>query len=110
MFPGLPVRALPFPALPLVDVAAWFVQNPDLGELLDRRSDGPEREMFVSEHVDAFDRAESGYGKGKKPDDYIRAFSEFIKAQGNQIPALVTVLTRPRELTRAQLQIGRAHV
>jgi type I restriction enzyme R subunit len=103
---GMPVQAFvqQLKAMPLPEVAAWFVQNPELGELLDRRSDGPEREMFISEHADAFDRAERGYGKGKKPDDYIRAFSEFIKAQGNQIPALITVLTRPRELTRAQLR------
>lgn len=103
---GMPVQAFvqKLKAMPVADVAAWFIQNPDLGELLDRRSDGPEREMFVSEHADAFDRAERGYGKGKKPDDYIRAFSEFIKTQGNQIPALVTVLTRPRELTRTQLR------
>jgi type I restriction enzyme, R subunit len=91
-------------ALPLADVAAWFVQNPALGELLDRRNDGPEREMFVSDHTDTFDRAEHGYGKARKPDDYLRAFSDFIQTQGNQIPALVTVLTRPRELTRAQLR------
>jgi type I restriction enzyme R subunit len=103
---GMPVQAFvqKLKALPLADVAAWFIQNPDLGEMLDRRSDSPEREMFVSDHADAFDRAERGYGKGKRPDDYIRAFSEFIKTQGNQIPALVTVLTRPRELTRAQLR------
>jgi len=103
---GMPVPAFiqKMKTMPLADVAAWFVQNPELGELLDRRSDGPEREMFVSEHADVFDRAERGYGKAKKPDDYIRAFSEFIKAQGNQIPALVTVLTRPRALTRAQLR------
>ncbi len=103
---GMPVQAFiqQLKDMPLADVAAWFVQNPELGELLDRRSDGPEREMFVSEHADAFDRAERGYGKAKKPDDYIRAFSEFIKTQSNQIPALVTVLTRPRELTRAQLR------
>lgn len=103
---GMPMQAFirKLKAMRLDEVAAWFVQNPELGELLDRRSDGPEREMFVSEHADAFDRAERGYGKGKKPDDYIRAFSEFIKTQGNQIPALVTVLTRPRELTRAQLR------
>jgi type I restriction enzyme R subunit len=102
----MPVQAFAqkLKAMPLADVAAWFMQNPDLGELLDRRNDGPEREMFVSEHADAFDRAERGYGKAKKPDDYLRAFSEFIQTQGNQIPALVTVLTRPRELTRAQLR------
>ena len=36
----------------------------------------------------------------------IGAFSEFIKAQGNQIPALVTVLTRPRELILALDRAG----
>lgn len=103
---GMPVQAFvqKLKAMPLAEVAAWFVQNPDLGELLDRRSDGPEREMYVSDHADNFERAERGYGKAQKPDDYLRAFSDFIKTQGNQIPALVTVLTRPRELTRAQLR------
>jgi type I restriction enzyme R subunit len=103
---GMPVQAFvqKLKAMPLAEVAAWFVQNPELGELLDRRGDGPEREMYVSEHADQFERAERGYGKAQKPDDYLRAFSDFIKTQGNQIPALVTVLTRPRELTRAQLR------
>lgn len=103
---GMPVQAFvqKLKAMSLAEVAAWFVQNPELGELLDRRNDGPEREMYVSEHADSFERAERGYGKAQKPDDYLRAFSEFIKTQGNQIPALVTVLTRPRELTRAQLR------
>lgn len=103
---GMPVQAFAqkIKVMPLAYMAAWFIKNPDLGEVLDRRSGGSERELLVSEHADAFDRAERGYGKGKRPDDYIRAFSEFIKSQGNQIPALVTVLTRPRELTRAQLR------
>lgn len=103
---GMPVQAFiqKLKAMPLADVAAWFMQNPALGELLDRRSDGSERQMYVSEHADGFERAERGYGKAQKPDDYLRAFSDFIKTQGNQIPALVTVLTRPRELTRAQLR------
>lgn len=103
---GMPLQAFvqTLKAMPLAEVAAWFVQSPELGELLDRRGDGPEREMYVSEHADNFERAERGYGKAQKPDDYLRAFSEFIKTGGNQIPALVTVLTRPRELTRAQLR------
>lgn len=103
---GMPVQAFiqKLKAMPLTEVAAWFVRNPDLGELLDRRGDGPEREMYVSEHADRFERADRGYGKARKPDDYLRAFSDFIRGQGNQIPALVTVLTRPRELTRAQLR------
>ena len=103
---GMPLQAFvqKLKTMPLAEIAGWFVQNPELGELLDRRTDGPEREMFVSEHADAFERAERGYGKAKKPEDYLRAFGDFIKSQGNQIPALVTVLTRPRELTRAQLR------
>ena len=45
-----------------------------------------------------------GYGKAKKPEDYLQEFSAFIKSHSNTIPALVTVLTRPRELTRKQLR------
>ncbi len=103
---GMPVQAFiqKLKAMPLAEVASWFVQNPELGELLDRRSDGPARDMLISEHADAFERAERGYGKAGKPEDYLRAFGDFIKNHGNDIPALVTVLTRPRELTRAQLR------
>jgi type I restriction enzyme, R subunit len=91
-------------AMPLSDVAAWFVQSPELGELLDRQSDGPARALYVSEHADAFTSAERDYGKAKKPEDYLREFGAYIKSHSNDIPALVTVLTRPRELTRVQLR------
>ena len=90
--------------MPLSDVAGWFVQNPELGELLDRQSDAPARALYVSEHADAFTSAERGYGKANKPEDYLREFGAYIKSHSNDIPALVTVLTRPRELTRAQLR------
>lgn len=90
--------------LPLAEAAAWFTGTPALGSILDRANDTPTRDLLVSEHADAFERAEPGFGKARKPDDYIRAFGDFLRSQGNQIPALVTVLTRPRELTRAQLR------
>jgi type I restriction enzyme R subunit len=91
-------------AMSLADVAAWFVHNPELGELLDRQSDEPARTMFVSDHPDAINRTERGYGKAKKPADYLREFSIYINSHSNDIPALLTVLTRPRDLTRAQLR------
>jgi type I restriction enzyme, R subunit len=91
-------------AMPLPEVAAWFTQNPGLGEILDRRSDGPAQPVYVSGHEDKFIGTERGYGKGKKPEDYLKEFSDFITSKGNTIPALVTVLTRPRELTRKQLR------
>jgi type I restriction enzyme, R subunit len=64
-------------------VGAWFVQNPDL---------------------DALHRVETGYGDAKKPEDYLESFRAFLKNNGNRIPALMAVLTRPRELTRKQLR------
>jgi type I restriction enzyme R subunit len=88
----------------LVDVAAWFTQNPDLGEILDRKGDGPRVPIFVSDHEDQFKDATRGYGNSTKPADYLRDFNAFIKNEGNAIPALTVVLTRPRELTRKQLR------
>ncbi len=91
-------------AMPLDDIAAWFTQNSDLGEILDRKGQGQRPLMYVSDHEDALLSTERGYGAAKKPEDYLKEFSEFIKNRSNAIPALMTVLTRPRELTRAQLR------
>ena len=91
-------------ALPLAEVADWFIRHPGLGELLDRQSGGTPRTVYVSDHPDRFERAERGYGGAHKPEDYLREFGDFLKSHGNEIPALLTVLTRPRDLTRAQLR------
>ena len=42
--------------------------------------------------------------QGKKPEDFLKEFGEFIRAKRNEIAALSAVLTRPRELTRKQLR------
>jgi len=91
-------------AMPLADIAAWFTQNPDLGEILDRKGEGFAAPVFISEHPDRLLSVERGYGKAKKPDDYLKEFTAFINSHRNDIPALLTVLTRPRELTRKQLR------
>jgi type I restriction enzyme R subunit len=91
-------------AMPINDVAAWFTQNPDLGEILDRKGEGSATPMFISEHEDKFHSAERGYGDAKKPEDYLKEFTTFIHSHSNDIPALMTVLTRPRDLTRKQLR------
>ena len=90
--------------LPITEIAAWFTQNPDLGEILDRKGEGLSQPVFVSDHEDKFIVAERGYGEAKKPEDYLKEFAEFINTKGNQIPALITVVTRPRDLTRQQLR------
>jgi type I restriction enzyme R subunit len=90
--------------MPVADVAAWFTQNPGLGEILDRKKDGPSIPILISEHEDKLHDVKQGFGDKDKPEDYIEAFKDFIQSKGNQIPALVTVVTRPQELTRKQLR------
>ncbi|MGE0600872.1 MAG: type I restriction-modification system endonuclease, partial [Dehalococcoidia bacterium] len=88
----------------LTEVADWFVADPGLGELLDRVSGGPKARVLVSEHPDQLRSVERGYGLADKPGDYLDEFTRFIKEHINDIPALLTVTTRPRELTRKQLR------
>jgi type I restriction enzyme R subunit len=90
--------------MPIADIVAWFTQNPGLGEILDRKSDGPATPIFISHHEDNLREVKQGFGDKDKPEDYIEAFKDFINTKGNQIPALVTVVTRPQELTRKQLR------
>lgn len=91
-------------ALPVNEVAAWFTQNPDLAEILDRKNEGMAKPLFISEHNDQLQKTERGYGQGKKPEDYLEAFAAFVKSHSNDIPALMAVCTRPRDLTRKQLR------
>ncbi len=90
--------------MPLPEVASWFIANPDLGEILDRKNNGPSAPVFISSHEDHFREMKQGYGDSKTPEDYIESFKKFINSKGNEIPALVTVVTRPQELTRKQLR------
>lgn len=91
-------------AMPLAEIGAWFTAYPGLGEILDRQGEGPRAPIFISEHADQLIGVEHGYGNAQKPADYLEAFAAFIRARSNTLPALVTVLTRPRELTRKQLR------
>lgn len=90
--------------LALDAAAEWFARSPDLGAILDRAGDGPRAPLLVSEHPDQLQSAAHGYGAAGRPEDYIEAFSAFVRDHINDIPALVTVVTRPRELTRKQLR------
>lgn len=89
--------------LPPQALAEWFVANPQLGEILDRINPA-NRPMLISEHPDELYGVERGYGRGTKPDDYLKEFETFIQANRDSLPALLTVLTRPRDLTRKQLR------
>jgi type I restriction enzyme, R subunit len=88
----------------LQQVADWFLNNQDLSDIVDRKAPAHKAATFVSSHADSLLSAEHGYGTAKKPGDYLKEFTDFVKSHGNEIPALMTVLTRPRELTRKQLR------
>lgn len=60
--------------------------------------------ILISEHPDALELKERGYGKSKRPDDYLESFGRWLKENLNLIPALLVVTKRPRDLTRAQLK------
>jgi type I restriction enzyme R subunit len=91
--------------LPLEQIASWFIEHAALGEILDREGDGNAQPILISVHEDKLTGVKRGYGtKAEKPEDYLQEFKTFIQTQGNKLPALITVVTRPRELTRQQLR------
>lgn len=93
-------------AMPLELVANWFIKHPGLGELLDQRVKGGSGAMpvVISDHEDEVTDICHGYGEGQKPEDYLRAFSDFVNANSNRLVAIQTVIQRPWELTRKSLK------
>jgi len=94
--------------------AAWFAAHPTVAAFCDRQVASLGRPLLISEHADSLYSVEQGYGtdaKGvpiKRPQDYLNAFAAWIASHTNEIPALMAVCTRPRDLTRAQLRDLRA--
>jgi type I restriction enzyme R subunit len=88
----------------LRQVAEWFTQHPQLGEILDRKAGAGAYPVLISTHEDTIEDAPRGYGAARKPQDYIAEFTAFLRENGNRLPALTAVLMRPRELTRKQLR------
>lgn len=82
---------------------SWFRDHQYVVAALDEGGGGAEP-LLVSEHVDEHVSTEHGYGKDKKPDDYLAGFTAFVRENMNRLPALVVVTQRPRELTRKQLK------
>ena len=88
----------------LTEVAACFTVHPPLGEILDRKGDGDVPTVLISQHEDKLRSVKHGCGNATRPEDYLDEFSAFLRSRDNDIPALLTVLTRPRELTRKELR------
>ncbi|MDI1322270.1 MAG: type I restriction-modification system endonuclease [Algoriphagus sp.] len=74
-----------------------------LWKFLDELSYSPGRPL-VSDKPDKLLGIERGYGKSKKPEDYLDNFALFIKENQNRIDALKIVCSRPEELDRKSLK------
>jgi type I restriction enzyme, R subunit len=85
------------------EIAQWFKQRKLIAQILDRKDDG-RKPVLISHHLDELIGVETGYGEGKKPEDYLNSFKTFLQENINKIPALIVVTQRPRDLTRSQLK------
>ncbi|MEP7126222.1 MAG: type I restriction-modification system endonuclease [Byssovorax sp.] len=83
--------------------ARWFGDHSFLISFLEEKH-ALGRPMIVSDHEDQVISVERGYGKSKRPEDYLESFAAFIRENLNLLPALMVVTQRPRDLTRADLR------
>ncbi|NFE95948.1 type I restriction-modification system endonuclease [Clostridium botulinum] len=91
-----------------VDQAVYqVVNNNKLIDYLDEKSQSEEI-IIVTDRKDKVVSHTRGYGRGKKPEDYLEEFQKYIDENKNLIPALEVVCTRPQELTRESLRQLRA--
>lgn len=89
--------------LELANAADYFKKYQYLFKKIDEMKGVPAIQL-ISEHKDEIQTIERGYGKGKKPQDYLNEFRVFIKENMNTIAALNILCTRPKDLTRAELK------
>lgn len=90
------------------EAAQLFTRHPELIDILDGRGRygrGTATMLPISDHPDEYLGEEETYGEGvSRPDDFLDAFTRFIRDNVNTIPALTVAVQRPRDLTRAQLK------
>ena len=89
--------------------ALWLGDRPAVAKLLDQKAAVRAYPLIVSHHADTLREETHGFGPGnQRPDDFLDGFGAFIRENLNQVPALLVVTQRPRELTRAELRSLRA--
>jgi type I restriction enzyme R subunit len=82
----------------------FIMKSKNVFEILNEGGLNPNRYVVVDDHEDEIVHYRRGYGEGKKPEDYINEFGEFINSHLNEIAALNIICTRPKELTRKDLR------
>lgn len=83
---------------------ALFKAKAGLPDFIDSLRANGRHVIPISHHPDELRKTESGYGNSTKPEDYLDSFSAWLRDHAAQLPALLAVTQRPRDLTRAQLR------
>lgn len=81
-----------------------LLSNREAFLVLDNDKHHGKRSIVIDDHDDKLIEHTRGYGDGKKPEDYIEAFKQFVTEHLNDIAALKIVCTKPSELTREDLR------
>lgn len=84
-------------------LAEWFRRNNATTTILMEVHEGSTK-YIISDHADELRRIERGYGDASRPEDYLDSFRNYITKHLNDLPALIVVTQRPRDLTRSQLR------
>jgi type I restriction enzyme, R subunit len=79
----------------------WLGNHAWIPEWLDAVRSGKGNRLVISQHEDALVSVEPGYGSA---DDYLQSFTEWVRSHSNTVPAIVALVTRPRELKRSDLK------
>lgn len=81
-----------------------ILANKELLRILDETKGHGGRPVVISNKEDEMISHTRGYGDNEKPEDYLDAFSAYVKTNMNEIAALNIVCTRPKDLTREELK------
>lgn len=87
----------------MAEAKALLFETADLWSYLDEVKAIP-KTIYVSDHHDQLMEIQLGYGKGKKPEDYIDSFKQFINDNRNKIAALEIICSKPANLDRKALK------
>ncbi|MEG2868928.1 MAG: type I restriction-modification system endonuclease [Terrisporobacter sp.] len=84
-----------------------IIKNEKLINYLDEKAIDPSLIIIAKEDDELIEHSR-GYGKGKRPEDYINEFENYIEENMNQIVALNVLCTKPKQMTRNDLKALKA--
>jgi type I restriction enzyme R subunit len=82
---------------------AFVAQHSAVMDVLDSGRTRGGQPMFISDHADQVTAVVQEYPGGRRAEDYLSAFQAYVQHHRDEVPALLTVLTRPSDLTREAL-------